>query len=155
MSSKLEISYTVSDLLIQEESLKFETFDFFMADRIGRYIIRASQDALNKPIGIRMVFQRCVVYQVLMDFEKEISWFLRKENTVMETGNSSLLAAKLHMENESYAHLANNREYALFGGGFPIRVNDILCGTIAVSGLDHEADHRLIVEAIKYSIQKY
>ena len=42
-------------------------------------------------------------------------------------------------------------DYAIHGGGFPIRVNGVegVIGTIVVSGLRQEHDHQVIAEVVR------
>lgn len=49
-----------------------------------------------------------------------------------------------------------NSSYVLSGGGFPIRLRDVegLVGVIAVSGLQMEDDHQVIVETVEEFIQQ-
>jgi uncharacterized protein (UPF0303 family) len=48
------------------------------------------------------------------------------------------------------AYLISEREYAPHGGCFPVFVKDTgMVGTITVSGLPQEEDHKLVVQAIR------
>ncbi|MNN92681.1 hypothetical protein D3C81_2109980 [compost metagenome] len=52
------------------------------------------------------------------------------------------------LEDESYLQLTHDKSYGLSGGGFPINENGEIKGCICVSGLEHEQDHQLIVDAL-------
>jgi uncharacterized protein (UPF0303 family) len=92
-------------------------------------------------------------------------WVRRKRNTVLRWGCSSwALRQKFqatvldNVEKEFAKRFALKSsvpegvpdDYAIHGGGFPIRVQglDCLVGVIIVSGLKQEHDHQVIVETI-------
>jgi uncharacterized protein (UPF0303 family) len=86
-------------------------------------------------------------------------WVKRKIRTVYRFGHSSfymgqLLKSKGKSIEQSY--LVSESEYAPHGGCFPIIVKDTgIVGTITVSGLPQEEDHKLVVEAIReYLVQE-
>lgn len=145
---KLEIKSTLEQLIEQERILQFEVFDFEVIDQICTNIIKEGSKIKENKVCVRVVLNGTVVYQVFTNLKKNLEWFHRKEKTVNETGHSSILVAKKHIEYGDYQHMISN-EYALCGGGFPVIVNGELCGTITVSGLEHEDDHNLIVNAIR------
>lgn len=75
----------------------------------------------------------------------------RKQNTVKTLEKSSLHSYMLLRKNEESLEdwLLDPREYAVVGGGFPIRVEEVgVIGSILVSGMDHVSDHDLIVKCI-------
>jgi uncharacterized protein (UPF0303 family) len=54
------------------------------------------------------------------------------------------------------AYLVSESEYAPHGGCFPIILKDTgIIGTVTVSGLPQEEDHKLVVQAIRaYLVQE-
>ncbi|HIT91095.1 MAG TPA: heme-binding protein, partial [Candidatus Merdenecus merdavium] len=83
----------------------------------------------------------------LMDEE----WLRKRENTVKATEKSSLHIWALFQEehNQALDGFLDVKDYAICGGGFPIHVEEVgVVGTIAVSGLDHVADHDLLIRCI-------
>lgn len=93
-------------------------------------------------------------------------WVRRKRNAVLRWGLSSWgLRRKIigsHNSAESleeyfarkFALKSSNgipEDYAIHGGGFPIRVKGVdgIVGVIVVSGLKQEHDHQVIVEVLK------
>jgi uncharacterized protein (UPF0303 family) len=80
-------------------------------------------------------------------------WVKRKVRTVYRFGHSSfyigqMLKSKGRTIEQSY--LVSESEYAPHGGCFPIIVKDTgIVGTITVSGLPQEEDHKLVVEALR------
>lgn len=81
-------------------------------------------------------------------------WIERKKNTVREWGSSSyLVGLRFPIVDAPYtledAPWMDSRRYTSSGGGFPIQIAGVgTVGTIAVSGLRHDLDHGLILEAI-------
>ncbi|KAL1970008.1 hypothetical protein VTN77DRAFT_6413 [Rasamsonia byssochlamydoides] len=100
-------------------------------------------------------------------------WVRRKRNAVLRWGSSTwLLRRKMLSTTEDasqveaafvkkYALPSSNGgsvadDYAIHGGGFPIRVRGVdgLVGVIVVSGLKQEDDHQVIVEVVKEFIEQ-
>ncbi|KAL5343657.1 chaperonin 10-like protein [Aspergillus crustosus] len=101
-------------------------------------------------------------------------WVRRKRNTVLRWGVSSWLmrqkmisgrggnatgveeafVGKYALSSSSGGKVAD--EYAIHGGGFPVRVRGVdgIVGVIVVSGLKQEDDHQVIVEAVKEFISQ-
>ena len=54
-------------------------------------------------------------------------------------------------DDKSKVEAAFADDYAIHGGGFPIRVANVdqMVGVVVVSGLKQEHDHQIIVEVIK------
>ncbi|KAJ3815249.1 hypothetical protein F5876DRAFT_31097 [Lentinula aff. lateritia] len=87
------------------------------------------------------------------------SWVARKRATVLRwgcstwymhnklKGDEALFAAKYMLGERA-------REYAIHGGGFPIRVKGVegIIGVIVVSGLKQEQDHQVVVETLEHYI---
>ncbi len=79
------------------------------------------------------------------------SWVRRKRNAVLEFWKSSLLTAKEMLISgrtlQDFGH--SEMDFALSGGGFPIRVKGVgFVGAVVVSGLPQLQDHQLIVDSI-------
>ena len=106
------------------------------------------------PLAARIVVGRRTVVQLAMDgtAEDNARFLDLKINTVFNTGHSSLW---WHHNLRATGRLlkdviwASPREVIDFGGGMPLFAGDALVGVVAVSGLAHEDDHRLIVDAMK------
>ena len=83
-------------------------------------------------------------------------WVARKRNTVLRWGNSSWhLGCKFQRDERAFAErygLGNSAgEYAIHGGGVPIRVNHVegVVAVCVVSGLKQDEDHMVVVEALE------
>ncbi|KAJ7185489.1 hypothetical protein C8R46DRAFT_1342743 [Mycena filopes] len=84
-------------------------------------------------------------------------WVARKRKTVLRWGNSTwFMHNKLEQGNEvlfaaKYALGESAGQYAIHGGGFPVRVKGVegVVGVIVVSGLKQSWDHQVIVETVE------
>lgn len=84
-----------------------------------------------------------------MDGKEEDRWLKRKQRTVEELGHSGYYLFLENEESHIYQKYENDEKYVICGGGFPICVNGENIGVFCVSGLSHEQDHQLIVDAFE------
>lgn len=141
-------------ILEQEKKLKFKNFShhdaWVLAEEIlNEYSKLGGEEKKSKEIGIRIVLDDLVVFQYLMEKKKEDIWLKRKQYTVQKTEHASLYLWARNKENGEYGELVNDDSYVVGGGGFPIRIGKQITGVIAVSGLEHNIDHQLIVQSIQ------
>lgn len=140
---------TIEELVRQEEQLKFDRFDHELALAITLEIIDQVKTNFDKPVGIRVYYEDKTVVHYLMNGRKASPWLDRKVKTVMESGHSSLYPFLLSGSHEGYAKWVDDPTHAICGGGFPIIVQGELKGAICVSGLDHLADHQVIINVLE------
>ncbi|RAL16290.1 DUF967 domain protein [Aspergillus homomorphus CBS 101889] len=121
----------------------------------------------HQPVPPHVVFQCATEPGTIPDNEV---WVRRKRNTVLRWGVSSWL-----MRNKLLAALSDSEkagveaafvkkyalrsscggavadDYAIHGGGFPVRVRGVdgVVGVIVVSGLKQEDDHQVIVDVVR------
>lgn len=143
----------LKQLLQQEQELQFTTFNEEVAWKLGSQLVETAQTR-SLPVtvditrGIHQVFHAALRGTSADNDE----WIKRKVRTVYRFGHSSfymgqLLKSKGKTIEQSY--LVSESEYAPHGGCFPIIVRDTgVVGTITVSGLPQEEDHKLVVEAL-------
>ncbi|KAJ3743587.1 hypothetical protein DFH05DRAFT_1230712 [Lentinula detonsa] len=88
-------------------------------------------------------------------------WVARKRATVLRWGCSTwFMHNKLGGDETAFAAKymlgEGAGQYAIHGGGFPIRVNGVegVVGVIVVSGLTQEQDHQVIVKTLEAYIGK-
>ncbi|OCL02866.1 hypothetical protein AOQ84DRAFT_166635 [Glonium stellatum] len=88
-------------------------------------------------------------------------WVARKRTTVLRWGYSTWYMHNKMDRNESlfknkYMLGEKAGDYAIHGGGFPIRVSGVegIVGVIVVSGLKQEQDHQIIVEVVRDYLSK-
>lgn len=139
----------------QEEKLQFDKFNHAEALKLGNFMIgQAKKRGITIAISICMN-SGCVVFQYCPDGTNLLNqrWMKRKFQTVREMERSSLLSALL-WEKEgctTETHGLKGEEYALCGGGFPIRIKgtSAVMGAIIASNLYHIADHEFIIDCLR------
>jgi uncharacterized protein (UPF0303 family) len=149
----------LKSLLEQEKTLQFAAFDEAVAWKLGSAIVaeakaRALPIAIDIRRGERQLFHASMP-GASADNDK---WIERKVRTVNRFGHSSFyigrFLASLGMTiTEKY--FVSELEFASHGGCFPIIVKGTgMVGTVAVSGLPQEEDHRLVTECVAAMIQR-
>lgn len=139
----------------QEKLLQFEQFDSNEALKLGNFMMEyAKKNSITIAISIRsnsgcILFQHCPNGTNLLNQK----WMERKFNTVRLMEKSSLQAA-LEWEDEqctTQTHGLKDSEYALCGGGFPIRIKGLTVpvGAVIASNLYHMADHEFIIDCLR------
>ena len=136
----------------QELGLEFAQFDEAVAWSIGSAIReRAVRETLGLVCDVRL-WDRPLFYCAMPGSTGDnIHWVDRKVFLVQRLMKSSYRAM---LENKGERLYAPNRgldpmDYALAGGGFPVRVKGIgVVGAITISGLHERLDHGVVVDAI-------
>ena len=139
----------------QEELLQFDHFSNDTAYDLGSFMVSyAKKHNITIAVSIRLN-NGCILFQHCPDGTNLLNqkWMERKFNSVKLMERSSLLSALTfeqdHDTLEDHALPAN--DYALCGGGFPIRIkgNSTVVGVILASNLYHIADHEFITGALR------
>ncbi len=137
------------DIRLLEEKLVFSSFTHYDAYAIANSIFERVKREKLRRIGIRVTIHGVVVFQYLMDGKEEDRWLKRKQRTVEELGHSGYYLFLENEESHIYQKYENDEKYVICGGGFPICVNGENIGVFCISGLSHEQDHQLIVDAFE------
>ncbi|WP_099467331.1 heme-degrading domain-containing protein [Konateibacter massiliensis] len=139
----------------QEEMLRFKRFDHEEAFKLGNFMVEfAKKKKKTIAVSIRMN-SGCIVFQYCPDGTNLLNqkWMERKFNTVKLMERSSLLSALLWEADgtATETHGLKNEEYALCGGGFPIRIEgvSVTVGAVIASNLYHIEDHEYIVDCLR------
>ena len=144
----------IAEVVAQEERLQFATFTHEHAWMLGA---RLRETALERAhaitIDIALGEQRLFHCALSGTAAHNDVWIERKKRTVREFGASSYLVGLRFPVVDAHeleqAPWMDPHQFSGHGGGFPLAIRDVgVVGTIAVSGLPHEADHALIVEAL-------
>ena len=144
----------LEQLLQQERELQFGSFNEATAWQIGCHLVeRARAEGLAITIDITRGSHQLFHASLSGTSADNDEWIKRKVRLVNRFGHSSFYMGQLlrrkgkHIEE---AYLVSESEYAPHGGCFPVIVKDTgVIGTITVSGLVQEEDHKLVVQAIR------
>lgn len=144
----------IAEVIGQEERLQFTTFSHDDAWMLGsrlRIIALERHHAITIDIALgEQTLFHCALPGTSAHNDV---WIERKKRTVREFGASSYLVGLRFPILDAHAledaPWMDPRQFAGFGGGFPLTIRGVgVVGTIAVSGLPHQVDHALIVEAL-------
>jgi uncharacterized protein (UPF0303 family) len=146
------MSDLLAELLAQEEELQFSTFTNDDAWALGSALVEAAR-GLPVAIDIRRGDQQLFHAALAGSAADNDAWIERKNRVVRRFGHSSFyMGTTYRLDGTSIGerHLLDEAEYAAHGGAFPLIVRDVgVVGTITVSGLPQEEDHRLVVETLR------
>jgi len=142
------------ELLQEEQELQFTKFNETTAWQIGSQLVeRATSNNLPVTIDITRGNHQLFHASLHGTSPDNDEWVKRKVRIVYRFQHSSLYMGQLLKSKGrriEEAYLLPESEYAPHGGCFPIILRDTgMIGTITVSGLSQEEDHKLVVQAIR------
>ncbi len=153
MSSLLE------QILEQEQRLQFTHFSHQRAWELGCALKSAAENKkVNVAIDIAM--NGLCIFSFAMPGTRidNLEWIRRKKNVVNRYQNSSWYIGNYYKNKGvsiEESSLVDGKEYAPFGGCFPLTIRNVgVVGTITVSGLPQEDDHQLIVDTLTTFLSK-
>ena len=142
------------ELLQEEQDLQFTKFNEAIAWKIGSQLVeRSARDNLPVTIDITRGDHQLFHASLYGTSPDNDEWVKRKVRLVNRFGHSSfymgqMLKSKGKRIEEAY--LVSESKYAPHGGCFPVIVKGTgMVGTITVSGLSQEEDHKLVVQTIR------
>lgn len=149
----------LKQLLQEEEELQFTSFNEITAWQIGSQMVeRAMRENLPVTINITRGQQQLFHYSMPGTAADNDEWVKRKVRLVNRFGHSSFYMGQLlkHKGNTiEQSYLISESEYAAHGGCFPIIVKGTgMVGTITISGLPQEEDHKLVTQSIRAFLAK-
>src|SRR5215216_6523905 len=144
----------LKQLLQEEQELQFTKFNEDVAWKLGSQLVENARSR-NLPVTVDIMRGTHQLFHASLrgSSPDNDEWVKRKVRLVYRFGHSSfymgqLLKSKGKRIEEAY--LVSESEYAAHGGCFPVIVKDTgMIGTITVSGLPQEEDHKLVVQAIR------
>ncbi len=148
----------LNQILEEEQELVFPDFSQETARALGMSLMNHGIEH-KLPIAIDITrYGHCLFHCGLEGSAPDnAQWVLRKNKVVQRFGHSSLYVG-LSCEEDGVSfedkYLLSPKEFAPFGGAFPITVaNTGIIGTVTVSGLAQEEDHKLVVSHLRRLIQ--
>jgi uncharacterized protein (UPF0303 family) len=138
-------------LLAEERDLQFTAFDNDTASALGLRLVDAARArglavTVDVARGEQQLFH-CALPGTAADNDE---WIKRKNRVVRRFGHSSYYMGRAEGDAFAENYLLDPREYAAHGGAFPVIVRGVgMVGTVAVSGLPQEEDHRLVVAVLR------
>ena len=149
----------LEELLLQEEKYQFASFNEDMAWEVGCWLVDyAKENNLPITIDIRRGEQQLFHASRPGTSADNDGWVERKVRLVNRYGHSSFyLGQLLKQAGKSIEEmfLLPESDYAPHGGCFPIIVRGTgMVGTITVSGLPQEEDHKTVIQALKHFVEE-
>lgn len=140
----------------EEEALRFDRFSYDSALATGQGMVdrarsRGQAVAVSIMLGRQRIFHAALAGTRI---ENQL-WLERKIRTVESYGQSSYrvgLSFRQRGADFRASSWHDPNDYAAFGGGFPIRVGELLVGAAAVSGLPEAEDHALVVAGLRTAL---
>ena len=145
-------------LLLEEQQLQFSAFNEETAWQVGCWLVEnAIKNELPITIDIRRGEQQLFHASRPGTSADNDEWVKRKVRLVNRFGHSSYyLGQTLKCEGRTIEekYLLPEGDYAPHGGCFPIIIKGTgMVGTITVSGLVQEEDHKVVVQAIRHFLE--
>ena len=150
----------LTQLLQEEHDLQFTKFDEGDAWKLGSQLVDLARSRdLSVTVDIMRGSHQLFHASLRGTSPDNDEWVKRKIRTVYRFGHSSFYIGQLLKSKGKtieQAYLVSESEYAPHGGCFPIIIKGTgVVGTITVSGLPQEEDHKLVVEALRnYLVQE-
>ena len=142
------------ELLQEEQDLQFTKFNEATAWKIGSQLVeRSARDNLPVTIDITRGDHQLFHASLYGTSPDNDEWVKRKVRLVNRFRHSSFYMSQLLKSKDKRieeAYLVSESKYAPHGGCFPVIVKGTgMIGTITVSGLSQEEDHKLVIQAIR------
>jgi uncharacterized protein (UPF0303 family) len=144
----------LKQLIQEEQELQFTKFNEDIAWQIGSSLVeKCTREGLPVTVDIMRGEHQLFHASLRGTSADNDEWVKRKVRLVYRFGHSSFYMGQLLKskgKNIEVMFLIPESQYAPHGGCFPIIIKDTgMVGTITVSGLPQEEDHKLVVHAIR------
>jgi uncharacterized protein (UPF0303 family) len=142
---------SLEELLAQEQELQFASFTNDDAWALGNALVAAAREqGLAITIDIGRGEQRLFHFAMPGTAADNDEWIERKNRVVRRFGHSSYYMGVQEGDAFAQNYLLDPRRYAAHGGAFPVIVGGVgVVGTVTVSGLPQEEDHRFVVGVLR------
>lgn len=137
----------------EETLLRFDSFSNEDALALGLKVVELAKER-GAAVAVDITVNGTELFHYAMPGTnaRNAMWIRRKENMVQVSQISSLRAGQyLQCEGKDLWKdwRLSDADYAAIGGGFPIALKSTgVIGAVACSGLPHEQDHQLLVDAL-------
>ena len=150
-ASEIPVLADVADLEAEFSRFRFTAMDHEAAVALGEDLVRRSR-AKGWPMAVSVKLGDHEVFHVALPGATPINdnWIRRKRNLIELTGEPTFLVGqRLAAEGKTLDDLnLDEVDFAPAGGGYPLIVNDVVVGSVIVSGVPQQDDHALVVEAL-------
>jgi len=149
----------LEELLLQEEKYQFDSFNEDTAWEVGCWLVDYAKEN-NLPITIDIRRGEHQVFHASRPgtCADNDEWVKRKVALVNRMGHSSFYIGQFLKsigESIEQKYLLPESEYAPHGGCFPVIVRGTgMVGTMTVSGLPQEEDHKTVIQALKHFLEE-
>jgi uncharacterized protein (UPF0303 family) len=150
-ASEIPVLADVADLEAEFARFRFTSMDHEAAVALGEDLVRRSR-AKGWSMAVSVKLGDHEVFHVALPGATPINdnWIRRKRNLIELTGEPTFLVGqRLAAEGKTLDDLnLDEVDFAPAGGGYPLIVNDVVVGSVIVSGVPQQDDHALVVEAL-------
>ena len=149
----------LKQLLDEEQELQFTKFNEDVAWQLGSQLVELARSR-NLPVTMDITHGTHQLFHAALSGTSPDNdeWVKRKVRLVYRFGHSSFYMGQLLKSKGKRiedAYLVSESEYAPHGGCFPVIVKGTgMVGTVTVSGLPQEEDHKLVVESLRAFLAK-
>jgi uncharacterized protein (UPF0303 family) len=117
---------------------------------ISSHDSRPRRRSCSSTLDIRRGEQQLFHYALPGTAADNDGWIERKNRVVRRFGHSTLYMRAAEGDAFAENYLLDPALFAAHGGAFPVVVRDVgVVGTVTVSGLPQEEDHRLVVSVLR------
>lgn len=149
-----ELDELLASLREEEQHLQFTAFTNETSFELGMRLVDAARRR-NLAITIDITRSGQQLFHCAMSGTSQDNdeWIQRKNRVVYRFGHSSYYMGVAYRNQKTTIEeksLLDPTLYAPHGGAFPVTIRDVgVVGTVTVSGLPQEEDHKLVVSVLK------
>ena len=140
-------------LKVQEEKLRMDKLDADGALQLGLIMVRLAKEKYRKSVSVRVITNGQATFEYYMEgTDSHNRWWMDKKLNTSRVSSVSSIRTLVEVGEGLRAPVPEfeiDNNFALCGGCFPLKTHDgRLIGYAQSSGMAHEEDHQLIVDAL-------
>ena len=151
----MDIERDLARIELQEERLRFESFDAATAWKLGAALKQLAETGRRGvAIDVSSHAQTLFHYATAGATPDNTEWVRRKRNTTLRFFRSSY-AIGLELQRDGRTlqeRFGLGSDFKAHGGSFPLRLGTTCIGAVTVSGLPQREDHNLVVQALALTL---